>query len=342
MELRAALAALIEKCDLSHDEMLSIMGQIMSGALTPAQIGGFLIGLRTKGETVTEIAAAVQVMRTLSTKVPLTDTEHLVDTCGTGGDGAHTFNISTASAFVAAAAGVRVAKHGGRSVSSTCGSADVLEALGINVNLTPQQVAKAVTQIGVGFMFAPNHHSAMRHAAPVRKELGVRTLFNLLGPMTNPADAKNQVLGVFHRDLVPILARVLQTLGSRHVLVVHAADGLDEISLGGETYVAELYQGVVSEYNIQPTQFDFAPCASEQLAVHDIGAATAMLLSVLENQSGPAKNIVALNAGAAIYVAGLAQTLKEGVALAIAAIESGGAKAKLEALRLYSQNCTVA
>ena len=337
MSPQQALTALIEKRDLSRDEMLSVMHQIMGGELTPVQIAGILVALRAKGETVTEIAAAAQVMRELSTKVPVMGTANLVDTCGTGGDGAHTFNISTASAFVAAAAGVKVAKHGGRSVSSTCGSADVLEALGVNVNLTPEQVAQAVHEIGVGFMFAPNHHSAMKHAAPVRRELGVRTLFNLLGPMTNPAGAQNQVMGVFHRDLVPKLARVLQQLGSRHVLVVHAADGLDEISLGGDTYVAELREGDVSEYTLNPQQFGLDSCSSEKLAVHNIDEARAMLLSVFDNRDGPAKDIVALNAGAAIYVGGAATTLQEGIAKARAAIESGGAKAKLEALVVFSK-----
>ncbi|OFZ68128.1 MAG: anthranilate phosphoribosyltransferase [Betaproteobacteria bacterium RBG_16_58_11] len=337
MTPQQALTVLIEKRDLTRDEMLSVMQQIMGGELTPVQIAGILVALRAKGETVTEIAAAAQVMRELSTKVPVTGTANLVDTCGTGGDGAHTFNISTASAFVAAAAGVKVAKHGGRSVSSTCGSADVLEALGVNVNLTPEQVAQAVHEIGVGFMFAPNHHSAMKHAAPVRRELGVRTLFNLLGPMTNPAGAQNQVMGVFHRDLVPKLARVLQQLGSRHVLVVHAADGLDEISLGGDTYVAELREGDVSEYTLNPQQFGLDSCSSEKLAVHNIDEARAMLLSVFDNRDGPAKDIVALNAGAAIYVGGAAATLQEGIAKAQAAIESGAAKAKLEALVVFSQ-----
>ena len=336
MDIKTALTALIER-DLTRDEMLSVMHQIMGGELTPVQIAGILVALRAKGETVTEIAAAAQVMRELSTKVPVMGTANLVDTCGTGGDGAHTFNISTASAFVAAAAGVKVAKHGGRSVSSTCGSADVLEALGVNVNLTPEQVAQAVHEIGVGFMFAPNHHSAMKHAAPVRRELGVRTLFNLLGPMTNPAGAQNQVMGVFHRDLVPKLARVLQQLGSRHVLVVHAADGLDEISLGGDTYVAELREGDVSEYTLNPQQFGLDSCSSEKLAVHNIDEARAMLLSVFDNRDGPAKDIVALNAGAAIYVGGAATTLQEGIAKARAAIESGGAKAKLEALVVFSK-----
>ncbi len=332
MDVKTALTTLIERRDLSRDEMLSIMHQIMSGELTPVQIAGILVALRAKGETVTEIAAAAQVMRELSTKVPLGSVANLVDTCGTGGDGAHTFNISTASALVAAAAGVKVAKHGGRSVSSTCGSADVLEALGVNVNLTPEQMAMCVQEIGVGFMFAPNYHSAMKHAAPVRRELGVRTLFNLLGPMTNPAGAPNQVMGVFARDLVPKLAQVLKQLGSRHVMVVHAADGLDEISLGCDTYVAELRAGDVSEYSLNPQQFGLDNCASEKLAVHNIDEAKAMLQSVFENQDGPAKDIVTLNAGAAIYVGAAASTLQEGVAKARAAIESGAAQAKLQQL----------
>ena len=337
MEIRAALAALIDKRDLSHEEMLSLMHQIMHGALTPVQIAGILIGLRAKGETVTEIAAAAQVMRELSTKVPVGSAEHLVDTCGTGGDGAHTFNISTGAAFVSAAAGAKVAKHGGRSVSSTCGSADVLEALGVNVNLTPEQVAQSVQEIGVGFMFAPNHHSAMKHAAPVRRELGVRTLFNLLGPMTNPAGAKNQVMGVFHRELVPKLAQVLKELGSRHVMVVHAADGLDEMSLGGDTYVAELRGGEVTEYTLNPQQFGLGAYASEKLAVYNIDEAKTMLLAALDNQAGSARDIVALNAGAAIYVSGAATSLSEGIAQAQAVIKSGAAKAKLEALVAFSK-----
>ena len=337
MDIKAALSALIEKRDLTQDEMLSVMHQIMSGELTPVQIAGILIGLRAKGETVAEIAAAAQVMRELSTKVPLSGETFLVDTCGTGGDGAHTFNISTASALVAAAAGAKVAKHGGRSVSSTCGSADVLEALGVNVNLTPDQVAQSVREIGVGFMFAPNHHSAMKHAAPVRRELGVRTLFNLLGPMTNPAGAPNQVLGVFHRDLVPKLAQVLQTLGSRHVLVVHAADGLDEISLSGDTYVAELRDGKISEYILNPQQFGLKVSPTERLAVHNLEQATTMLHQSLAPQASAARDIVALNAGAAIYVSGKASSLAEGFAQAQALIQSGAASAKLSALIGFSQ-----
>ena len=337
MDAQAALTALIEKRDLTHDEMFSIMHQIMSGDLTPVQIAGILIGLRTKGESVTEIAAAAQVMRELSSKVPLSGEAHLVDTCGTGGDGAHTFNISTASALVAAAAGAKVAKHGGRSVSSTCGSADVLEALGVNVNLTPDQVAQSVREIGVGFMFAPNHHSAMKHAAPVRRELGVRTLFNLLGPMTNPASAPNQVLGVFHRDLVSKLAQVLKQLGSGHVMVVHAADGLDEISLSGDTYVAELRDGRISEYTLNPQQFGLKLSRTEKLAVHNINEATALLRQSLGQQSCAARDIVALNAGAAIYVSGVAASFEEGHTRAQALIQQGAASAKLNALVAFSQ-----
>ena len=337
MDVRTALTALIEKRDLSSDEMLSIMRQIMQGELTPVQIAGFLVALRCKGETITEIAAAACVMRELSTKVPLALDEHLVDTCGTGGDGAHTFNISTASAIVAAAAGAKVAKHGGRSVSSTCGSADVLESLGVNVNLTPGQVAQSVEEIGVGFMFAPNHHSAMKFAAPVRRELAVRTLFNLLGPMTNPAGARNQVMGVFSRDLVGKLAHVLKELGSRHVMVVHAADGLDEISLDGDTYVAELKDGQVTEYTLNPAQFGITSSASSYLAVHNIDEATAKLRSVFDLQPSPARDIVVLNAGAAIYVAGLASSLSEGVEKARHTIANGAAKAKLEQLIKFTQ-----
>ena len=336
MTPQQAITALIDRRDLSKDEMLDVMHQIMTGQLTPVQIAGILIGLRAKGETVTEIAAAAQVMRELATKVPLGADEYLVDTCGTGGDGAHTFNISTASAIVAAAAGVKVAKHGGRSVSSTCGSADVLEALGVNVNLTAEQMAECVKAIGVGFMFAPNYHSAMKHAAPVRRELGVRTLFNLLGPMTNPAGAKNQVMGVFARDLVGKLSRVLKELGSRHVLVVHAADGLDEISLGGDTYVSELREGEVSEYTLNPQQFGLDICSSEKLAVHNIDEAKAMIHSVFDNQDGPAKDIVCLNAGAAIYVGSGASTLADGIAKARGVIESGAARAKLGELVAFT------
>jgi anthranilate phosphoribosyltransferase len=336
MTPQAALTTLIDKHDLSREEMLSVMHQIMGGELTPVQIAGILVALRAKGETITEIAAAAQVMRELATKVPVAADDHLVDTCGTGGDGAHTFNISTASVFVAAAAGAKVAKHGGRSVSSTCGSADVLEALDVNVNLTPEQVAESVKEVGVGFMFAPNYHSAMKHAAPVRRELGVRTLFNLLGPLTNPASAKNQVMGVFRRELTGKLANVLKELGSRHVMVVHAADGLDEISLAGDTFVAELKNRKVTEYTLNPVQFGFAPCSSDKLTVHNIDEAKAMFFAALNNQDGPARDIVALNAGAAIYVAGASASLAEGIAAAQAALASGAAKTKLAQLVAFT------
>ena len=338
MNYSQTLTELIERHDLPHDDMLKLMQQVMGGQLTPAQIAAMLVALRIKGETVTEIAAAAQVMRELSTKVNVKNTGHLIDTCGTGGDGAQTFNISTASAIVAAAAGAHVAKHGGRSVSSTCGSADVLEKLGVNVNLTPDQVAQCVDNIGIGFMFAPNHHSAMKHAAPVRRELGVRTLFNLLGPLTNPAGAKNQVMGVFHRDLTTKLAHVLQQLGSCHVLVVHGADGMDEISISCPTYIAELKDGKVSEYTVQPQDFGLNTATLDTIRVANADEAKAMLLAVLDNQPGAARNIVQLNAGAAIYVAGLVTSLNDGVKKAGEIIASGAAKIRLDQLVALSNN----
>ena len=318
--------------------MRELMEHIMGGQLTPAQIAAVLIALRMKGETVDEIAASAAVMRELSTKVNVKHTGHLVDTCGTGGDGAQTFNISTTSAFVAAAAGARVAKHGGRSVSSTCGSADVLEKLGVNVNLTPEQVAQCVDNIGVGFMFAPHHHSAMKHAAPVRRELGVRTMFNLLGPLTNPAGAQNQVIGVFHQSLTTKLAQVLASLGSRHVLVVHGADGMDEISISDGTYIAELKDGKVSEYTVHPDLFGLASAPGNSLRVANADQASEKLLGVLNNEVGVPRDIVQLNAGAAIYVAGLSGTLEEGVAKADSVIASGAAKTKLDRLITLSNS----
>ncbi len=333
-----ALTRLIEQREIFYDEMLSLMRQIMSGEVTPVQIAAILTGLRVKKETVGEISAAAQVMREFATKVPVTNRAHLVDTCGTGGDAAHTFNISTASALVAAAAGARVAKHGGRSVSSTCGSADVLEALGVNLNLTPEQVGKCIDEIGIGFMFAPNFHGAMRHAAPVRKELGVRTIFNVLGPLTNPAGADNQVMGVFHQDLVGIQARVLQRLGSRHVLVVHGADGMDEISISEGTYIAELKDGQVREYTVHPGLFGLTTAPLGMLRVTNIGEACEKLLGVLNNETGAPRDIVQLNAGAAIYVAGLVDTLEDGVAKANQVIASGAAKIKLEQLITLSNS----
>ncbi|MDO8811704.1 MAG: anthranilate phosphoribosyltransferase [Gallionella sp.] len=333
-----ALVRLIDQREIFFDEMLSLMRQIMSGEVTPAQIAGILIGLRVKKETVGEISAAAQVMREFATKVPVTNRNHLVDTCGTGGDAAHTFNISTASALVAAAAGAQVAKHGGRSVSSTCGSADVLEKLGVNLNLTPEQVGQCIDKIGIGFMFAPNFHGAMKHAAPVRRELGVRTIFNVLGPLTNPAGADNQVLGVFHPDLVGIQARVLQRLGSRHVLVVHGADGMDEISISAETCVAELKDGEISEYTVHPGQFGLTSASVDLLRVANADEACEKLLGVLNNETGAPRDIVQLNAGAAIYVAGLTATLDEGIAKAGQVITSGAAKDKLDELVTLSNS----
>jgi anthranilate phosphoribosyltransferase len=327
--------------DLPFAEMSELMQHIMGGQLTPAQIAAVLIALRIKGETVNEIAAAATVMRELSSKVSVKKTGHLIDTCGTGGDSMQTFNISTASALVAAAAGARVAKHGGRSVSSTCGSADVLEKLGVNVSLSAEQVAQCVDQIGIGFMFAPNHHSAMKHAAPVRRELGVRTLFNLLGPLTNPAGAQNQVLGVFHQSLTAKLAQVLGELGSRHVLVVHGADGMDEISISDGTYIAELKDGKVSEYTVHPDLFGLTTAPITMLRVANIDEACEKLLAVLNNEVGAPRDIVQLNAGAAIYVAGLAKTLEEGVAKADQVIASGAAQDKLAQL-IHASNSAVA
>jgi len=327
-----ALTRLIEQREIFYDEMVSLMRQMMKGEVTAAQIAGILIGLRVKKETIGEISAAAFVMREFASKVPVTKREYLVDTCGTGGDAAHTFNISTASALVASAAGAQVAKHGGRSVSSTCGSADVLEALGVNLNLSPENVGKSIDQIGIGFMFAPNFHGAMKYAAPVRRELGVRTMFNVLGPLTNPAGADNQVMGVFHPDLVGIQARVLQRLGSRHVLVVNGSDGLDEITISGQTHVAELKDGQVNEYTVTPEQFGFKRASLDSIRVATIEEAKTMLLGVLDNRPGAARDIVQLNAGAAVYASGLTTTLAEGVKKAADLIASGSAKHKLAQL----------
>ena len=327
------LNQLLAAKDLSHDQMLAVMQQVMSGELSEAQIAAFLIALRVKGETVDEIAAAATVMRQLSTKVNISNTAHLVDTCGTGGDGIQTFNVSTVSAFVAAAAGAKVAKHGGRSVSSTCGSADVLEALGVNVNKTADEVAASVNEIGIGFMFAPNHHSAMKYAAPVRKALGVRTIFNLLGPLTNPASAKRQVMGVFDQVLTGKLAKVLQKLGSEHVLVVHGADGMDEISFTGDTYIAELKDGKVTEYTINPKQFGLSGHQLKDIQIQNAAESKAMIMDVLTGKKGAARDIVLMNAGAAIYTAGIATTLEAGIATAAKMIDEGKALATLEALQ---------
>ncbi len=331
MDMQAAIRSVTERRDLPEADMIEVMRLIMTGEATPAQIGGFLIGLRMKGETVDEITAAARVMRELATPVPVSG-EHLVDTCGTGGDGASTFNISTASAIVTAAAGARVAKHGNRSVSSSCGSADVLEAAGVNLDLGAEQVARCVDEIGVGFLFAPKHHSAMKHAIGPRKEMGVRTLFNLLGPLTNPAGAPNQVLGVFSADWLEPLAQVLGKLGSRHVLVVHADDGLDEISIGGSTQIAELKDGEVSTYRVSPGQFGMEVGKVKDLAVPDAAASLAMINAVFDGADGAARDIVLLNAGAAVYVSGLASSLENGIELARQAVASGAAKQKFKQL----------
>jgi anthranilate phosphoribosyltransferase len=313
------------------------MRQIMRGELTPAQIAGFIVGLRVKKETIGEIAAAAQVMREFATPVKVADLSHLVDTCGTGGDAAHTFNVSTASAFVAAAAGARVAKHMGRSVSSASGSAEVLESLGASIALSPEQTGKAIDELGVGFMFAPAHHAAMKYAAPVRKELGVRTLFNILGPLTNPANAPNQIMGVFHPDLVGIQVRVLQRLGSKHVMIVYGLEGLDEISISGETLVGELVNGEVREYTVHPQQFGIELYDRRAIQVGTVDESKQMILAVLEGQPGPAQNIVLLNAGAAIYVGGLAESLQAGIDRARRAIAKGEARAKLDAYVAYTK-----
>lgn len=334
---KAALQKLIDHQDFSHEEMVDVMQQIMSGTFTTIQIAGFLAGLRVKGETVEEIAACAQVMRELSSKVVVADTRHLIDTCGTGGAPNKAFNVSTASAFVAAGAGASIAKHGGRAASSKSGSADVLEALGVNIGLTPEQVARCVDEAGIGFMFAPNHHAAMKHAAPVRRELGVRTMFNLLGPMTNPAGAKRQVMGVFHRDLVSLLAQTLKQLGSEHVMVVHSADEMDEISFAADTYVAELKNGEIHEYTLNPAQFGMPLHDINSIRVESAQQSSEIILGLLRGETGPARDIVLLNAGAAIYVSGLAQDLQSGIAKAAASLDSGAALAKLEQLKALSQ-----
>ena len=331
MDMQAAIKAVTEHKNLSSDEMTSVMRLIMTGEATPAQVGGFLIGLRMKGETVEEVAAAAGVMRELSTRVNV-EKQQLVDTCGTGGDASGSFNISTASAFVVAAAGGKVAKHGNRSVSSKSGSADVLEAAGVNLELSPEQVAACVNDIGVGFMFAPMHHSAMKHAIGPRREMAVRTIFNVLGPLTNPAGAPNQVLGVFSKEWVEPLAQVLKQLGSDHVLVVHADDGLDEISIGSATHVAELKDGEVTTYTVKPEDFGMQRADLSALRADDAEDSLRIIKSVLANEAGPARDIVCLNAGAAIYAAGLASSFAEGVGRAQEVIASGEAAAKLEQL----------
>lgn len=335
MKIQQALNKLLDKQDLSSDEMRDVMQLIMSGGATDAQIGGFLIALRCKGESIDEIAAATTVMRELATHVPVTG-KHIIDTCGTGGDGANTFNISTTCAFVVAAAGGQVAKHGNRSVSSSSGSADVLEAAGVNLDLSAEQVARSVNEIGIGFLFAPKHHGAMKHAIGPRKEMGVRTLFNLLGPLSNPAGTVNQLIGVFSSDWVEPLAQVLKKLGSQHVLIVNAEDGLDEISIATASNIAELKEGVVSTYSITPEQFGLSRAGLDSLAVDGAESSLTMVKAVLNNQPGAAKDIVILNAGAAIYAANLTSTLEAGIKKAREVIENGMALEKFQALIAYS------
>ncbi len=329
--MQSSIKAVTEKRDLTAEEMNATMRLIMTGEATPAQVGGFLVGLRMKGETIDEIAAAAGVMRELASKVNV-DKNNLVDTCGTGGDASGSFNISTASAIVVAAAGGKVAKHGNRSISSKSGSADVLETAGVNLELSPEQVAECVNEIGVGFMFAPLHHSAMKHAIGPRREMAVRTIFNVLGPLTNPAGAPNQVLGVFSKDLVEPLAHVLQRLGSEHVLVVHAEDGMDEISIATPTFVAELNAGVVNTYTIKPEDFGMSTADLEEIRATDSAHSLEIIKSVFNNTDGPAKDIVCLNAGAAIYAAGLTASLAEGVKKAQDVIASGSVSEKLDQL----------
>jgi anthranilate phosphoribosyltransferase len=337
-----ALQRVIEHREIFHDEMLHIMRLIMSGEMSPVLMAAFIAALRVKKETIGEITAAAQVMREFSTKVEVADRRHLVDIVGTGGDGAHTFNISTCSMFVVAAAGARVSKHGGRSVSSKSGSADVLESLSGHINLPPAQIAQCIADVGIGFMFAPNHHPAMKNVAPVRKELGVRTLFNILGPLTNPASAPNILMGVFHPDLVGIQVRALQRLGAEHALVVYGRDGLDEVSLGAATLVGELKNGVVHEYEIHPEDFGFAMSSNRALRVDTPEQSRAMLLSVLDNQAGAARDIVTLNAGVALYAANVVDGIAPGIELARQALASGAAKAKLEQWLAASQAAATA
>ncbi|HEX7046473.1 MAG TPA: anthranilate phosphoribosyltransferase [Gammaproteobacteria bacterium] len=331
MKIKEAISRIVDREDLAGADMEAVMRQVMTGEATPIQIGGFLAGLRAKGETVEEITAAARVMRELATKVDIAH-EHLVDTCGTGGDGASLFNISTASAFVVAAAGGRVAKHGNRAMSSKSGSADVLEALGVNIDQSPQQVAENIEKHRLGFLFAPAHHSAARHAAAPRRELGTRTLFNLLGPLTNPAGAPHQLLGVFATRWVEPLAKVLRDLGSKHVLVVHSEDGLDEISPAAPTFVAELQHGQVRTYRIAPEQFGIARQPLEALVVKDSAESAALIRRVLGGERGPAFDVVVLNAGLALYAADVVTSMHDGIALAREVLDDGAALGKLAAI----------
>ena len=332
MTPQEALQRTIEHREIFHDEMLHLMRMIMKGEVSPVLMAALITGLRVKKETIGEITAAAQVMREFSTKVHVTDKTHLLDIVGTGGDGSHTFNISTCAMFVAAAAGAKVSKHGGRSVSSKSGSADVLESLGININLPPDAIARCIDEVGIGFMFAPNHHPAMKNVAPVRRELGIKTIFNILGPLTNPASAPNILMGVFHPDLVGIQVRALQRLGAEHAMVVYGRDGLDEVSLGAATLVGELRAGEISEYEIHPEDFGFAMASNRALKVETPEQSRTMLLGVLDNQHGAPRDIVILNAGVALYAANVVDSMKAGVERARAVIESGAAKARLEKL----------
>jgi anthranilate phosphoribosyltransferase len=338
MTPQEALQRCIEHRELSHDEMAAMMRLIMSGEMSPELVAGLLVALRSKTETVGEIAAAAQVMREFATTVHVDDRAHLVDVVGTGGDGAHTFNISTAAMFVAAAAGAKIAKHGNRSVSSKSGSADVLEALGVNLGLSAEQVAKCISTVGAGFMFAPNHHPAMKNVVPIRKQLGVRTIFNILGPLTNPADAKRILMGVFHPDLVGIQARVLKALDMEHALVVYGRDGLDEISLEGPTLVGELKDGLVREYEIHPKDFGLNTALTSSFRVANAEESKQIVLDVIDNKSGAARDIVCLNAGATLYVAGVAKDIASGLAMAKVAIASGAARKKLDAFVAATQS----
>ena len=326
------LTQLIEGRDLSDDQMTDVMTNIMTGKLTPAQIAGFMVGIRIKGETVNEIASAAKVMREQSHRVTLTNRNHLIDTCGTGGDSLQTFNVSTLSAIVSAAAGARVAKHGGRSVSSKCGSADVLEAMGVNVNLTHEGMAALVDKIGIGFMFAPNYHPAMKYVAPARKELGIRTFFNLLGPLTNPANAQSQVVGVFSQQLCATFAQVLRMLGSNHVFIVSGDDGMDEISITGPTHVAELKNNRINEFTVKPEDFNLPIGHIDDITVENVEQSKAMMMNVLQGEHSTARNITLLNAGAAIYVSGITPDLQSGIEWAVRVIDNGAALNKLNEL----------
>ncbi len=332
-----ALQRTIEHREIFHDEMLHLMRLIMRGEISPLMVAAIMTGLRVKKETIGEITAAAQVMRELSNKVHVADKTHLVDVVGTGGDGSHTFNISTCAMFVAAAAGAKVAKHGGRSVSSKSGSADVMEALGVNINLTPEQISRSIAETGVGFMFAPNHHPAMKNVAPVRREMGVKTLFNILGPLTNPADAPNILMGVFHPDLVGIQVRALQRLGTEHAVVVYGRDGMDEVSLGAATLVGELKNGEISEYEIHPEDFGLPMQSNRSIRVETPQESVAMLRGVLDGQGGAARDIVLLNAGVALYAAGVAPSMKAGIDRAREALDSGAAQARLAQVVAFSQ-----